>query len=160
MLYEVITGHNSYYSNVLCDYDIAENYPFVDLIIGAHTEYDIDTNINNIPIFQTEGHLEFLGKIKLTVKDKKIQDYEYQKIYLNFCNAYDETMQKLIDEYNNSMPELDEVIGYSSIHHYRNSNVGCFYTDAIRTELNVDFYIQNGGGIRNDLEQGDRNNFV
>ena len=49
---------------------------------------------------------------------------------------------------------LDEVIGFSEAYHSK-SNVGSFYTDVLKKQMNVDITFQNTGGIRSDLNAGD-----
>ena len=59
----------------------------------------------------------------------------------------------MIAAYNN-VPHLKEIIGYSEEYHSR-SEVGCFYTDALLKQLNVDVSFQNTGGVRAGLLKGD-----
>jgi len=55
------------------DYNIANNYPYFDLIIGGHSHTKVNTKINNIPIYQAGSNLNYLGKIELEIEDKKIK---------------------------------------------------------------------------------------
>ena len=155
-LYIALT-HLGYNGNniILGDIQLAQKFPYFDLIIGGHSHTLLDTVINNIPIFQAGSYLNYLGKIELTVKNKKIENYNYELIDLNSYTGFDQEIQQDIDNYNNEMASvLDEVIGYS--HRYHNkSQVGCFYTDALRKRLNVDVSFQNNGGIRSGLNEGD-----
>ncbi|MFC2112178.1 bifunctional metallophosphatase/5'-nucleotidase [Bacteroidota bacterium] len=135
------------------DYQLASEYPFFDLIIGGHSHRIIDTVVNNIPIFQTGAYLNYLGKIELSVADKKIKSISYELINLNTYSEYDQELKTLIDEYNNS-PYLKEVIGYSHQYH-EPYKVGCFYTDALKDVMNVDVAFLNSGGVRSFLDEGD-----
>ncbi|PLX19086.1 MAG: hypothetical protein C0599_11375 [Salinivirgaceae bacterium] len=155
-LYIALThlGHNGY-NGILGDYQLAQQFPYFDLIIGAHSSYLIDTIVNNIPIFQAGSYLEYMGKIELTVKNKKVESFNYELINLNTYTGYDAEIQADIDQFNNDMAEvLNEVIGYSQINHER-FQIGCFYTDALREKLEVDVTFQNYGGIRSGLDDGD-----
>jgi len=134
------------------DKNIAANYPYFDLIIGGHSHTKTNTITNNIPIFQAGGNLNYLGKIKLTVKDKKIESLDYNLIDLNTYSNYDTTLKEIIDTYNENA-NLDEVIGYANAYHTR-AQVGYFYTDALRNEMNVSLTFQNTGGIRATLNEG------
>ncbi len=135
------------------DFSIANEYPYFDLIIGGHSHSITNTTSNNIPIFQAGSNLNYIGKIKLTIKDKKIENYTYELINLSNYTSFDATIKDVVDSYNENS-NLDAVIGYAAKYHTK-SNVGSFYTDALRNEMQVDFTFQNTGGVRNDLNEGD-----
>jgi len=135
------------------DKNIATNYPYFDLIIGGHSHSRTNTTVNNIPIFQAGSNLNYLGKIKLTIIDKEIENLTYDLIDLSTYSNFDATTKEIIDTYN-SDANLDEVIGFSEAYHSK-SQVGYFYTDALRNEMNVDLTFQNTGGVRADLNEGD-----
>jgi len=135
------------------DKNIAANYPYFDLIIGGHSHSRTNTTVNSIPIFQAGSNLNYLGKIKLTIKNQIIQSLEYELIDLSAYSNFDSTLKSVIDTYNENA-NLDEVIGYAETYHTR-SQVGYFYTNALRSEMNVDLSFQNTGGVRADLNEGD-----
>ena len=145
-------GHSGY-SGTLGDFELAEQFPFFDLIIGGHSHQRIATTVNDIPVFQAGSYLRYLGKIELTVADREIVSYEYSLIDLEAYQEQDAELKALIDDYND-LPELKEVVGYSQIYHDY-SQVGCFFTDALRGTLEVDVSFQNTGGIRSDMQQGE-----
>jgi len=58
-----------------------------------------------------------------------------------------------VDNYNNQ-PEFYTVIGESEIPHSGNETA-CLYSDALQTITGADFVIQNMGGIRANLDEGD-----
>ena len=135
------------------DYNIANNYPYFDLIIGGHSHTKVNATVNNIPIYQAGSNLNYLGKIELEVENKKITKSTHTLINLTNYQDYDSTLKDLISTYNTSA-NLNEVIGFSEAYHNR-SSVGSFYTDALRTQMNVDITFQNTGGVRSDLDEGD-----
>ena len=136
------------------DYYMAENYPYMDIIIGGHSHAIIDDIVNEIPIYQCGSYLNYFGKITLTIKNREIVSQDFELINLNTFTEYDSDMAALIDTYND-VPELEEVIGYNENYINEYNGLGCFYTDALRNALGTDISFQNGGGIRNDLDQGD-----
>ncbi len=136
------------------DYYMATNFPYMDLIIGGHSHAIIDDIVNEIPIYQCGSYLNYLGKITLTIKNRALVSEDFELINLNTFTEYDSDMALLIDNYNN-VPELEEVIGYNENYINNYNGLGCFYTDALRSALGTDISFQNGGGIRNDLDQGD-----
>lgn len=144
-------GHNGY-ENQLGDFQLARQNFFFDMIIGGHSHYVIDTTIANIPIFQSGGYLNYLGKIELNLKNKSIQSINFDLIDLENYAQHDNDVKAKIDTYND-LPELKEVIGYSHQYHSR-SQVGCFYTDAMRMKMDVDVAFQNTGGVRSTLDMG------
>jgi len=138
---------------VSTDTFIASNYPYFDMIIGGHSHSKVNKTINDIPIFQAGSNLNYLGKIKLIIKDKKIESLTYELIDLSTYTNFDSTLKGVIDTYNEDA-NLDEVIGYAEANHTR-SQVGYFYTDILRNKMNVDVTFQNTGGIRASLNEGD-----
>ncbi|HKL32839.1 MAG TPA: bifunctional UDP-sugar hydrolase/5'-nucleotidase [Tangfeifania sp.] len=134
------------------DFELARNNYFFDLIIGGHSHSYIDTTINNVPVFQAGSYLNHLGKITMSVKNQSLENVDFNWIDLNEYPEIDAELQAVIDEYMN-WPELNEVIGFAAFDH-SGYQVGCFYTDALRLQLDVDFTFQNTGGVRAGLRQG------
>lgn len=153
-LYIALThiGFNGYGGN-LGDYQLAEQFPYFDLIIGGHSHERVFQTVNGIPIVQAGSYLSHLGKIKLEFCDGDVKSVDCELISLHNYSEYDSELKLIIEEYNN-MPELEEVVGYSHNEHYKDQ-VGCFYTDALRGKMNVDVAFQNTGGVRATLNEGD-----
>ena len=153
-LYIALT-HIGYSKNngSLGDYQLAEQFPYFDLIIGGHSHSKIDNIVNNIPIFQAGGYLNNLGKIEMTITDKKIESIEYELIDLNSRTEHDLDLKKIIEEYNDS-PFFNKIIGFSHLNHDR-SQIGCFISEALRVKMDVDLTFQNTGGVRSNLDYGD-----
>lgn len=135
------------------DTQLANNHPYFDIIIGGHSHAKVNTIENGIHIVQSGGYLNYVGKIKLTIKNKKIEEFDFNLINLNNYNDEDSELKNLISDYNNQ-EYLTEIIGYANRYHSK-SQVGCFYTDALRSSLKVDISFQNTGGIRSSLNFGD-----
>lgn len=153
-LYIALThlGHN--YHDALGDFQLAQQYPYFDIIIGGHSSQIINTVVSGTPVFQAGEYLEYLGKIELQVKDKKVSKYNFELIDLANYPYSDNELQADIDDYNNIMNNtMSEVIGISLVHH-EIYQLGCFYTDAIRERLGVDITFQNYGGIRSEIDAG------
>jgi len=153
-LYIALThlGHDGY-GGSLGDFQLAHKFPYFDVIIGGHSHSKIDTTVNNIPIYQAISSLNYLGKIELTVHDKEIQTIDYELIDLNQYQEYDEEIAVFVDKYNDA-PHLKEVIGYSNTF-LSQRQVGCFYTDALRSVMQTDLTFQNTGGVRSSLDEGE-----
>ncbi|MEJ2114144.1 MAG: 5'-nucleotidase C-terminal domain-containing protein, partial [Flavobacteriaceae bacterium] len=145
-------GYQSFGGSI-SDLDISTQFPFFDLILGGHSHEVINTIVNGIPIYQSGSYLNYLGKAVIKIKDRSILTINHTLIDLNSYPSEDEDLKAVIDEYNNQ-PYLSDIIGNSQRYHNR-QQVGCFYTDALRGAMNVDFSIQNSGGLRSDLNEGD-----
>jgi 5'-nucleotidase/UDP-sugar diphosphatase len=140
-------GHNK-------DKQILENYPFVDLVIGGHTDREYGYFHENGYMIMSGSYLNKVSKTTLTVTNKVITDFKFELIDLSDTLLPIDTAMKIkVDNYNNQ-PEFYQVIGNAETHHDK-SEVGCLYTDALRNVTGADFVIQNMGGIRADLDQGD-----
>jgi 2',3'-cyclic-nucleotide 2'-phosphodiesterase (5'-nucleotidase family) len=134
------------------DFQLAQQFPFFDMILGGHSHAIVDTSFNNIPIYQAGAYLHFMGKIELEIKDKNIVSSNFSLINLDQYTQYDNGLQALIEGYNNE-PELYEEIGYSEAFHSK-ASTGCFYTHALRAYMGADVSFQNTGGIRSRLDDG------
>lgn len=146
-------GHNCD-ENETCDYTVARDFPFFDAIIGGHSHSIQDTTINGIHIYQSGSYLNYLGRITFTLKNSKIIKEDFELIDLDEYPHRDEELHTVIEEYN-SNPDFAEIIGINEVYMTRNRTVGCFSTDALRGYLGTDMSIQNPGGIRSDMEEGE-----
>lgn len=124
-----------------------ENFSFVDLVIGGHTNGEYGFAYQNGHMLMSGKYLEKVSKTTLTVTNNAITDFNFELIDLSDTSmAFDETMQSKVDTYNNQ-PEFYVVIGESEIDHSK-TETGCLYTDALQSITGSDFVIQNMGGIR------------
>ncbi len=152
-LYIALSHLGFSYESVMGDAQMAQNYPYFDVIIGAHSHQIIDTTINNIPIFQAGSYLHLLGKITMTITDRAIDSIRYEMVNLDSYPHEDPELQELIASYQEA-PFLEEVIGNAATDMDK-SNVGCFYTDALCVQLQADLSLQNTGGVRSSLNAGE-----
>ena len=135
------------------DLNLANNYPFFDVIIGGHTNHLTTEAVNGIPTLMAGKYLSHLGRIDLTIENQKVVDFEATLIDLENYSESDATLSAAIQEYNNA-PQFAEVIGFANTHHSKNE-LGCFYTTALKEYMQTDVSFQNGGGIRAEIDQGD-----
>ena len=135
------------------DEKILENYDFVDLVIGGHTNQEYGVAHANGYKVMSGGNLEKISKTTLTITNKQITNFEFELIDLSNSNlALDNAIAEDIDEYFNN-PRFYKNIG-SSLSTLTTTSTGCFYTDALQKISGSDMVIQNFGGIRNVLEEG------
>ena len=135
------------------DFSIANDYPYFDVIVGGHTNDLNDGEVNGIPVVMAGDRLSHLGKMSMTIRNREIVNYEITLIDLENYTDVDAELANAIAAYNDA-PEFAEVVGFANSHHDRNE-LGCFYTTALKEYMQVDFSVQNGGGIRSDIDEGD-----
>ena len=132
---------------------ILENYDFVDLVIGGHTNQEYGVAHANGYKVMSGGNLEKISKTTLTVANKQITNFEFELINLSNSDlASDNALAEDIDEYFNN-PSFYTNIG-SSLSTLTWNSTGCFYTDALQVISNSDMVIQNSGGIRDIIYEG------
>jgi 2',3'-cyclic-nucleotide 2'-phosphodiesterase (5'-nucleotidase family) len=134
------------------DRTLARTYPFFDLIIGGHSHEMIDEKVNDIPLVQAGSNLRFLGRIDLKIENQRVTDYSVDMINLNAVVTPESELAANIEAYNDD-PSFYTVVGQSGTDH-EFGEVGCFYTTALQQFMEVDFTIQNGGGIRAGIDEG------
>ena len=136
------------------DIFLANNSPFFDLIIGGHSHERISEEVNGIPVIQAGSNLRTLGRIDLTIENQEIADYRVRLIDLETVEdaTPDEALAEVIATYNND-DSFSTVVGNSNIDH-EFLDMGCFYTTALKEFMDVDFTIQNLGGIRAGFNEG------
>lgn len=135
------------------DINLANQLPALDLILGGHTHSPYAGEENNTPIFRAGAYLSNLGKLQLSIRDNKIIEMTSSTIDLNIYSEEDPALKQIIENYDDN-PAFDEVIGYSKSNLSR-TELGCFYTTALKDYMHVDASFQNTGGIRADLDEGD-----
>ncbi len=130
------------------DEKLAEEFPFFDVIIGAHSHSTLPKGIhkNNTFILQAGSYLKYCGVLTLKVADRKIVSEKDTLINLYKQNKNPE-ISKLIKDFNNN-PGLNKVIGKAEKALTGKDELGSMMTDAMRDTLKCDIAFQNNGGIR------------
>lgn len=147
-------GHTPGMKGMLGDFEMAEQFPYFDAIIGGHTHRKIDTTINGIPVFQASSYLHYIGKIDFKITNNKAKIINSELIDLDAYPQQNEEVASIVDAYYNEMnPILDEEIGYSATS-LNKIEVGSMFTTALLHTMQADLCIQNTGGIRSTLNQG------
>lgn len=103
---------------------LASEVDGIDLLLSAHThnrKYETST-INNTIIFQSGCHGSFLGRIDLSIKDKKIVDFKHELVVMDESIKENEEMKKKIDVImNQDRAMLNEVLGRTNTDLNRNT---------------------------------------
>lgn len=135
------------------DAELLKTYPEIDVIIGGHTNQIYGQQKQNGLMVMSGKYLETLGKTILTFRNGKFQSASFSSIDLTSAKEENSTIKDKVAIYNQA-PEFFEVLGQSA-HDHNRTETACFYVKALREQTQADLVIQNSGGVRNDLPQGD-----
>lgn len=86
------------------DIELAQKYPFVDLIIGGHSQIELQNAYRQgeTLILQAGGNGQHIGILEMTIRDKKIIDYRNTLIRLDDTVKEDAAFAAIIQAFNNS----------------------------------------------------------
>lgn len=163
---------------------LAQSVPGIDLIIDGHTHTKLTKPVivNNVPIVQDYQWGLYLGKVVLTITNKKVTGFTWESLPINVKTTItkpdgtkqtkfvteeimeDQELLNILTPYAEKVnTELAKVIGEAEAV-FPNKDVrrqetalGDLICDATLwgvRNLKVDFALQNGGGIRTDLPAG------
>ena len=141
----ILLTHLGYKRDLL----LAEMYPEVDFIIGAHSHTVVPNRIlrNGILISQTERFLKYVSELKIEVSGGRVTGSEYKLINVKATSLRNEEIQDVVDSYcNNDM--LKEVLTRVATPFDTSEELGYLMVDAQCAETNSDISILNNGGVR------------
>ncbi len=144
------------------DRELAEKVAGVDLIIGGHSHSRLETleKKNGVLIAQTGSNARNLGRIDLTVAGDSVMAYEGKLIPLFTKDITpDPALAAFVDSFKAEIDrEYAVVIAQLAqpweTQYRAESNIGDWFTDAMRQRLGTDVAILNSGGIRKNLPAG------
>ncbi|MEI6173060.1 MAG: bifunctional UDP-sugar hydrolase/5'-nucleotidase [Bacteroidota bacterium] len=142
---------------VLDDKVLADSIPQFDLIIGGHSHTLLEQPLmeNGVMIVQAGSGLKYIGKTTLQVENGHVISRQDEVIPLSVLKKENQEVRKLIDRYNDNK-EFSKVIGEAEKPLSGPDELGSLMTDALTSQLNVDFAFQNRGGIRSsEMIKGD-----
>ncbi|MFS0777761.1 5'-nucleotidase C-terminal domain-containing protein [Neobacillus sp. 3P2-tot-E-2] len=155
------------------DLDLAEQVDGIDVIVGGHSHTKLDAPVvvekeEPTLIVQANEYLKYLGVLDVTFdKNGVIADYTGE---LKDVNTYteDAAAKEKVAEYKAPLTELQkQVVGNTSVAlngvredvRSKETNLGNLIADGMAAKANefIPTYIamQNGGGIRASIDQGD-----
>jgi len=164
---------------------LAANVQGLDLIIDGHTHTDLDrpVYINNIPIVQAWQYGLKVGQGTMVVRDGKVASFSWEAVPINLKKAVkkpdgttgyefigreyaeDEFLLETLAVYGRQVDLLlAEKIGTAADNFFnadsrtKETAVCNLVADSMLWQtrhLKTDFAVQNGGGVRADLPQGD-----
>ncbi|MDF2530720.1 MAG: yfkN [Clostridia bacterium] len=150
-----ITGEAAVFANAVTG---------VDAIITGHSHSTIAGTVNNIPIVQAYYNGRSVGHIDLVV-DTATKKIVENNVYVDntVVSATEDARVKGWFDYALSTiaPIKNEPVGKSAVTLGHDTNaaqvtlLGQWTTDVMRAAVKADIAIQNGGGLRRDIPQGD-----
>lgn len=138
------------------DMELAQDYPWIDAIIGGHSHTLIEhpSEINGILVTQSGSHLRYATLVTLKFKDGQLVDKQAKVLNVEKYPYEDKEIKALLDEFNDS-PSLNEAIAIAKTDFENPEELGSMLADALCEISGADFAFQNTGGIRiKHLEKG------
>lgn len=138
------------------DMELAQAYPWIDVIIGGHSHTLIENPglTNGVLITQSGSHLEYATLTTLKFKDGKLVGKEAIVLNVKDLKKENAEIKRLLDSFNDN-PELNKAIAVAKTKFENPQELGCLLTDALREISGADFAFQNTGGVRvNHLKKG------
>lgn len=140
------------------DAELLAAHSNIDLVIGGHTNQIYGKQKANGYMVMAGKHLETLGKTTFRIVEGEVQDFSFAAIDLDAELTEDTFLAQKVEAFSDA-PEFYEVIG-NSAHAHDRTETACFYVKALREETQADLFIQNTGGVRDDLLEGNITPFV
>ena len=160
-------GSTEYWSSTA----VVENTTGIDVMLDGHSHSTFEADIvkneagKKVIVSQTGTKFDNIGKLVIT-KDGKIstelvsldtytaQDEEVAALVEKVTAEQEKQTGKVIGKTNVDLTTLDPVTGNRAVRSSE-TNLGDFCADALRTVLDADIAVMNGGGIRADIPTGD-----
>jgi 5'-nucleotidase/UDP-sugar diphosphatase len=138
--------------------------PGIHLYIAAHSHHGLDQPIihpdTGTIITQTYGYGTRLGRIRLSISNRKITRHDVQllKVWTDKLAAHPAVSARMAHYQKALAPRIGPVFGQASERITRKYNaespLGSLVTDAMRTRAQSDVALTNAGGLRADIPQG------
>ena len=147
---------------------VAEEVPGIDLIIDGHSHNVIEEGmmVNETMIVMAGEYSKYLGYVDLTVDNGNLSNIEANLIPREDTTNVekDYIISKVVNRINRANEKItSQVVGTTNVElngareniRTGETNLGNIITDAMRTKLDTDAAITNGGGIRASIEKGE-----
>lgn len=145
------------------DKELAEKVPGIDVIVGGHSHTKVDGYVKsgNTIVVQDFFAGIYLGKLDLTIVNKKIVDQQAELIPINSSIPDDPAIAAYLKPFADQITgKMNEVVGKTDVDlrkpSYTDSqtNLGDWLCDVFRERAHADIAMQNTGGIRASLNKG------
>jgi len=150
-------GHNA-------DRALAERVSGIDVIVGGHSHTKVmqPVVINKTVVLQAWEHGKALGVLDLTLDDRKIVNAEGRLVEVRpLPGRENKEIAAIVEKYRSRVDAvLDETIGTASLDldgentRKRETNLGNFLADIVRSTAGAEAAIIGGGSIRTSMRKG------
>jgi 5'-nucleotidase/UDP-sugar diphosphatase len=140
----------------------------IDLLIDghSHTKLENGLQVKNLLIVQTGEHNKNLGRVDITINDKKEKTIKASLLSANDLQNItpDSNIVKIINQYNKEQEQIMakkittttyDLEGSREKVRSGETNLGMLVVDAMKADNNTEVAIINSGGIRNSIKAGD-----
>ena len=172
---QIVLGHLGYYEEgqepqlpvgYTTSNEVAEGFSNVEVFIDGHTHTLFEeAKVINSTILSSSGDLgKYLGRIDLWIENGRIVDWESKQIKIDDTIEEDPFIKMVADTYKEmGSEELDKPVGYTEVRlngeradvRSGETNLGHLITDALLWKTNAEVALQNGGGIRASISEGE-----
>lgn len=140
------------------DIEMAETYPWLDLIIGGHSHTQLTAEEplhNGVLITQNKNKLPKVTHITLAIKNGRVTDKKAEYIDVKTFPTKNRIVEVMVDYFNNN-PMFKRVVGYAETPFKTKDELNFLMCNAFLHEGQADIGIVNNGGVRLDsLNEGD-----
>lgn len=138
------------------DVEVAERFPKFDAILGghSHTLVQAPTKHNGVMVTQAGSNLKNASLTLFMFRKGKLVDVVSKTLDVQHFKKKNAEVQAMLDEFNNNNL-FSVALAKATTNFDSKEELGCMFTDAIRTVSGADFAFHNNGGIRLDhLKKG------
>jgi 2',3'-cyclic-nucleotide 2'-phosphodiesterase (5'-nucleotidase family) len=150
----ILLSHAGYQEDI----QLAEENPWIDLIIGGHTHRQLSEQEplhNGVLITQNRSLLSQVVHITLVVDNGKVVDKQAEYMLTRRFNKKNEAAQQLLEHFM-ANPYFKEVLTQATTPFANRNEIGTMVCDALRDETEADVAIMNYKGVRiTKLDAGD-----
>ena len=133
------------------DIDMANAFPWLDLIIGGHTHTQLkgDEFHNGILITQNKNKLKYVTYITLTVEDGKVVDKKAEYIEMAKYPKKNKVVEAMVQHFSEN-PDVRKVLAVAEAPFDTKEELGNMICDAYMDETGAEISLVNPGGVRID----------
>lgn len=131
------------------DIEMADAFPWLDLIIGGHTHNQLKGNEmkNGVLITQNKSKFESVTYITLTVESGRVVDKRAEYIPIKNYPKRNKLVEEMVNFFSNN-DNFRRVVGKAKTPFEQREEIGCMVCDAYLEEVGGDIAMENPGGVR------------
>lgn len=140
------------------DKQIAQKFPWFDLIIGGHTHTQLNADEplhNGVLLTQNRNKLRTVTHITLTVDNGQVVNKKAEYIPVRTFKSRNLLIEAMVHHFSDN-PSFRRVVARLAAPFENMEEIGCMICDAYVSEGHADIGIQNPGGVRlESMPEGD-----